>query len=394
MELLNATSLQAGYTLGLDPDGRERLVVVAKGTFTIPAMDGGSCMPHPEPAPLIEADVFADEPGLSAPLAESDYAPFKPKCDVLLNGSAYAPKGRQAHRIVVSLKVGSLAKSIHVVGDRIWKKRWFLTWLCGLKPSSPQPFTSLSLTYDKAFGGADCAHKNPKQHRVCEANPIGRSFFFKSKNELIKGSPLPNLEDPKCSIKQPRKPYPSVGFGIVGRNWLPRRAKAGTYDEAWMKEQFPFLPLDFDPAYHQAAPPDQQCEYLKGGEEVVLINLTPQEQIRFKLPIQEVPVVFFLRDGSKVETHAVLDTLLLEPDLERFMLTWRTSLPLKRNIFEVSQVLVGKMPKGWWRARELGKTYHRSLSALIKHKCSCRKDVSGEGSFDSEESLDETKGDA
>ena len=37
MELINATGMQAGYTMGLQPDGRELLVVVVKGTFTIPA---------------------------------------------------------------------------------------------------------------------------------------------------------------------------------------------------------------------------------------------------------------------------------------------------------------------------------------------------------------------
>ena len=36
MELINATGMQAGYTMGMQPDGRELLVVVVKGTFTIP----------------------------------------------------------------------------------------------------------------------------------------------------------------------------------------------------------------------------------------------------------------------------------------------------------------------------------------------------------------------
>lgn len=36
MELLNATKMRAGYTMGMRPDGRELLVVVVKGTFLIP----------------------------------------------------------------------------------------------------------------------------------------------------------------------------------------------------------------------------------------------------------------------------------------------------------------------------------------------------------------------
>jgi hypothetical protein len=38
------------------------------------------------------------------------------------NGSAYAPNGKPATKVKVSLKVGSLSKSFHVVGNRFWKK--------------------------------------------------------------------------------------------------------------------------------------------------------------------------------------------------------------------------------------------------------------------------------
>ncbi len=37
-------------------------------------------------------------------------------------------------------------------------------------------------------------------------------------------------------------------------------------------------------------------------------------------------------------------------------------------MFEVVQVLAGEMPRGWWRARELGETYYRSLGELTKEK--------------------------
>lgn len=40
MNLLNATSMLAAWTMGVDPSGREHVVVVVKGTFLIPD-DGG-----------------------------------------------------------------------------------------------------------------------------------------------------------------------------------------------------------------------------------------------------------------------------------------------------------------------------------------------------------------
>ena len=45
------------------------------------------------------ADTFTGEPGFSAPVYEVDFAPRKPRCDVLLVGSAYAPEGRPATRV-------------------------------------------------------------------------------------------------------------------------------------------------------------------------------------------------------------------------------------------------------------------------------------------------------
>ena len=62
------------------------------------------------------------------------------------------------------------------------------------------------------------------------------------------------------------------------------------------------------------------------------------------------------------------DLETIEPDARRFTVTWRASRPLKRNMFEVVQVLVGSMPRGWWRARELGKTYYPSLAEMAAAK--------------------------
>ncbi len=64
MNLLNATKMQAAWTMGVDPSGREHVVVVAKGTFLIPD-DGGpvELAPKEEQVPLVMADTFTGEPG-------------------------------------------------------------------------------------------------------------------------------------------------------------------------------------------------------------------------------------------------------------------------------------------------------------------------------------------
>ena len=236
MQLLNATRMQAGYTMGMDPAGRESIVVAVKGTFRLSA-DKPSQLAEIQ-VPLVDSDVFTGEPGFSAPLYECDYAAVKPRCDVLLNGSAYAPRGHRARRVTVSLRVGSISKSFDVVGNRNW-----VGAVLGVVAGSPEPFTSMPVSYDRAFGGIDKAHPNPAQHRYYERNHAGVGFHRYTEREFIDGMPLPNTEESGQPIVDPRGSYRPMAFGPIARAWQPRVKLAGTYDQNWLDNIFPsFLP--------------------------------------------------------------------------------------------------------------------------------------------------------
>ncbi len=43
-----------------------------------------------------------------------------------------------------------------------------------------------------------------------------------------------------------------MALGPVGRGWEPRYKLAGTYDQNWIDNVFPFLPSDFEDAYFQS----------------------------------------------------------------------------------------------------------------------------------------------
>lgn len=362
MELLNATKMMAGYTMGMDRDGRESLVVAVKGTYSFPE-GGGEPVLCEEQQPLIEADVYSGEPGFSAPVYETDYAPFKARCDVILNGSAHAPQGRPAKKVPVSLRVGAMTKAFIVVGNRRWQKT-----LGEIDATPPEPFVVMPISYNRAFGGTDTSHRDPAYHRAFMENPVGVGFHSNLDGDALNGKPLPNTEQAGMEISRPDGQFRPLSFGPVGRGWAPRYLFAGTYDQNWIDNIFPFLPPDFSNDYFQCAPADQQTGYLQGGEMVELINLTPQGRTLFQLPKEEIPVVFFRKKGKRHETRAVADTLLIEPDLIRFTVTWRASLPLKKNMFEIPQVLVGSMSRSWWRARELGKIHYESLGELMRSK--------------------------
>lgn len=363
MELLNATRLIAAFTQGLAPDGRESLVVIAKGTFDLP-LDGREARLLDTQQPLLMADTFHGEPGLSAPLQEMDFAPLKPFCDVLVQGKAHAPGGRPATRITAGIRVGRVGKAFSVLGPRQWQPG-----LLGVGPGLPQPFIEQDISYAQAFGGAHPVGDNPEQQHCYLDNPAGCGWFPRSMDtaEMV-GMPMPSTEEPGKPVDSPHGDFRPMALGPIGRHWPQRAAFAGTYDDAWLADCFPFLPADFDNRYFQAAPADQQTEYLKGGEEVLLLNLTAQERAGFRIPHMQVPVTFFLRKGGHETVNAVIDTLLIDTEANQLQLTWRTSRPLRRNMFEIAQVLVGSMSRAWWRARELGKDYHASLGDLVRSK--------------------------
>lgn len=361
MELINSTKMQAGYTMGVDVSARESIVVAVKGTFGFPKRPNDIPELIEQQSPLIMSDTFSGAPGFSAPIYEVDYSPIKPFCDVILIGSAYAPAGKPATQVQVGMKVGSIIKTFMVIGDRHWE-----IGAVGSSPSKPQAFKQMSISYDQAFGGVDNFHADPSKHSAYMLNPVGKGYHRELDSYLVAGTPLPNTEELNQPIRSPDQNYKPMSFGVIGRNWEPRYRYAGTYDDAWLEHEFPFLPKDFDNRYFQCAPADQQMPYPKGGEDVVLVNLTANERVHFQLPTLNIPVVFFRKKGEPYRVSATLDTIILEPDKDRFNLTWRASIELRKNIFEIPEILVGNMSKAWWRAHELGKAWYPSIAHLHK----------------------------
>jgi hypothetical protein len=209
----------------------------------------------------------------------------------------------------------------------------------------------MPISYDRAFGGVDQRHEDPGQHAAFMPNPSGRGFHRHLVSEWLEGSPLPNTEELGSSITSPAGAYQPMSFGAIGRHWEPRLQHAGTYDQHWRDTEFPFLPSDFDERYYQSAPPDQQLVLPPGEQLVSLRNLTPDGTCDFFLPDLTAPVWIFPKKGAREEFTAQVDTILIEPSAGRVMLTWRVTRPLRRNLFEIAQVLVGKKGAQWWERR-------------------------------------------
>jgi hypothetical protein len=304
-----------------DRRGVDTLVVVVKATFE----------PGPQPTiaanqrPIVFADEYWGDPTTSSLRYPSEAHLGKPGTDVIVIGSAHAPDGQPVTELDTAVHIGDRTKRVRVHGDRHWT-----AGIGGLQPSRPTPFVRMPITWERAYG-------YPAEPR----NPVGVGFVGGRDDDESLGQPVPNLDDPDDPfVHREQSPTP-MGFAAIAPSWQPRIAYAGTYDERWRKTRAPYLPDDFDPRYFQAAsaglivdPP------LCGGEPIVLRGFDVHGTWQFTLPRCSIDIRATVA-GATQAMIPVLDTVLFEPDEGRFVMTWRATLAVDRQLLRVERVDVG-----------------------------------------------------
>ncbi len=299
MRKKNLTPFLFGYKATSRKPPQPEITCVVRGRFSI-AKDG-TLEPHDDQGAL-SGDVWAedDDERIGGLVRGSDFADVKLFTDILVTGLCYAGK-RPVTESVIRLKVeGRLAIDRRIFGPRAWTRA-----AVGAPFTDPLPFTTMPLGWTNAFGGEGF-----------EANPSGKG---------IGTSELPNIEwaDPIRSASD--RPKPACP-GPVSPLWPARAKKQGSaYGKDYAKERAPFYAEDFDWSFFQSAPEEQQIEgYLRGDEEITLVNLHPEApEITARLP--RLRLRTFLRDksGTTQEVAMVLDTLHVASDEASVYLTWR-----------------------------------------------------------------------
>jgi hypothetical protein len=274
-----------------------------------------------------------DNPGTSSIKYPSDLCLRKPSTDVVVVGSAMARGRSSMTAIDAGVRVGSFGRALRVYGSRVWYKRA----VGALTLSDPQSFEEQPLKWELAWGGSD--YESDPKHPIEEPrNPCGRGVTRNP--DTLEGQLGPSIEDPLDPVKGHRGSYTPAGVGAIGRSWAPRRNYTGTFDEAWMEERMPLLPLDFDFRFQQVAPPELIApEPLRGGERVEISNMSERGALVFDLPRKRFGVGL-QTDRQWRESPVQLDTVLLEPNLGAFELTWRSVVQLPRRIREIRFVQV------------------------------------------------------
>ncbi len=259
-----------------------------------------------------------------------DPVPLKPKGEVLLKAKCFVPEAKSAPLCKVGFSIGTLSKALLVFGNRFW-----VDTISGKSKSMPEPFKVLDISWENAFGGPNY-----------DKNPLGKGFASSKTDDGHEIWPLPNIEDPSQPIVDPRDRPEPAGFLPYEVSWPQRAKKLGTFDEKWSKERWPWFPNDFNPAFFNAAPSDQQIDgYFQGDEEIVFENMHPELSL-IKVNLPGIRTRCFLNLNEKngtvfKEVKLNLDTLFFIPHEEIGILFWHGTIPVNHaEVKDIEQVLL------------------------------------------------------
>lgn len=338
MEVRNETGLEQALTIGPGPSREPVLSVIVKGTFDLPREENAIAELADEQIPVAEGDEYHEDPDGSVRI-ESEMAPFKPRTDLVVVGAAHAPGGEPAQVVNAGLRVGDTGKVIRVVGNRVW---WTPRGRSVPRATEPEPFATMPLVYERAFGGLD-----QEGGGWCQRNPVGVGYLEPGRDAPVEEVPLPNLEDPAAMIQGWTDHPRPTGFGFYGRSWEPRRSAGGTEEGTENPDPVFGLPEDFTVDFFNGAHPDLQVPgYLGGDEWVDTRHLTPEGRRRFRLPGLAPRVVVETGSGGDAagrpeagELDLHLDTLVFVTEEEIFCQVWRGQLRLGERVEEAIQAI-------------------------------------------------------
>lgn len=358
MELINISPLAGMSYCKVGPRGVAWQVAVVRGAFSI--MPGRPLEFEDEALELVMADVYhGDEPTTSALRHETDLVWTKPACDVIVAGHAHAPLGRAASRWQAAVQLGKQRHAMTLVGPRHWRKR-----LIGWSLDEAQTALKVPLDYGLAYGGDPTLGHPVKPGAASKAlpeNPVGVGYYEKSYMDNGQTYAAPQFEVTGKPYTDFDSAYPVLGFSPLSRWWPSRYRHAGTMDDKWRANGFPYLPDNFDTRFYNGAPQPLQVPHPKGGEELALLGLWPTDGIdgtnqasnahgavHTSLPQSFPQAQIHTINTVLPSVPMTLDTIVIDTDARRVYLSWRIVVAQSEH----PQICAVRWPA--WQQQRLG----------------------------------------
>lgn len=279
--------------------GSHALTVVCKATFELRPGESPLARTQEEPS---QSDVHWNDDPRRSLRAASDMAPFKRRTDVLVLGHAFASAGAPVMSLSARVAVGSIDKAIEVHADR--------AWTADGRVVTGEPFSRAPLTWERAAWGTN--------------NPAGIAPSGPPDERGLRR--IPNIVPRGFVLRSPADPIPSVGLGPIAPTWHPRASLLGRLASTWDHRTWIARPLpeDFDGAFFNAAPEDQQLTELRGDETIVLERLhSSYPQLTTRLSKVNPVVTVRRASGEAHEIRVRVDTLCIDTDRAIATLVWR-----------------------------------------------------------------------
>lgn len=319
---------------------RWTLTLCVKATFLL-VHGGASVLADPQD-PLSGELPWDESPGAS-PRFPGDFAPFKPRADVLVVGHAYAhgPGGAPVDSLVARVRVGDLTKAIRVTGDRRWMQSGGR-----LVASAPEPFQRMPLVFERA----------PRT----QENPVGID-----PSAPVESALLPNLEVAE-GAKAP-------SFGPLSSAWRARRRLCSEAVMSWVSEvtrqggglTAGVAPEGFDFGFFNTAPQEQQIDLMRSNVAIVLEHLHPQHALlATRLPSVR-PRASRVHADHTSDIPLRCDTLWIDADRGVATLTWRGLVEIGEDPDDVGRIVVTSGAPGTTTSVE-GKTLPKAPPAPVK----------------------------
>lgn len=323
------------------PEGGEVGVVLAKALFRH-ADDGPDLVADTAPDLCFE-DLFEGDPAWTPLRQEQDIAPGKTGTDLIVHATARSPLGKDLPDWPVSIFIlERLHYGFQVRGPSVWGQGALGGW----RRTTPAPVREVPITYQLAYGGH--APGPDGGISVHQFNPAGLGLVTRELLDRGGDIAVPQIGSlAEFEVNDPLRPMTVHGFGPIAKSWMPRRAFAGTFDEDWLRERHPRMPLDHDLRFWNAAPSALQLDPpLRGDEQISVAGVAHDPgPVRVDLP--------GVWCGIELGGHAPgfapmqLDTVTLnlhDPDARRHDVTliWRARIHAPEQ-FETGQIVAGRL---------------------------------------------------